>query len=63
VTFSGVYLAALVIDDNGRVLATNDDQIPTVEVDTDLFSSLSSFNTDYYWLLKVSNRLYSWHTC
>jgi len=51
---SGVYLAALVLDDNGRVLVTSDDHIPTVEVDNKQFSSVSSFNNDYYWLPKVS---------
>ena len=47
----GVYLACICFSDD-KVLATNEDFIPVVEIDRETYPS--SLNNDFYWLMKVS---------
>ena len=50
--YRGVYLASLLYCDD-RVLVTNEDMLPIVEVD-DNFSG-TSLNADFHWLMKVGS--------
>ena len=52
--YRGVYLASVVCCED-RILVTNDDLLPVIEVDENYTNA--SLNTDFHWLMKVQKFL------
>ena len=50
INYRGVYLASLIHSDEGRILVTVDDLLPTIEISD---SHPKSIGTDFSWLTKV----------
>lgn len=50
----GIYLACIIFSDE-KILVTNEDFIPVIEIDSDSYpSGASNFTADFYWLMKIS---------
>lgn len=50
----GIYLSCIIFSDE-KILVTNEDFIPVIEIDSDSYpSGASNFTADFYWLMKIS---------